>query len=62
MTTISSSPNIARGSVRDYLTGAGIPTDSVTAKGFGKTQPVASNDTAAAGSRIGAWNWSSPAN
>src|SRR5579872_4636098 len=33
------------GSVRDYLTGAGIPTTSVTAKGFGKTQPVASNDT-----------------
>jgi outer membrane protein OmpA-like peptidoglycan-associated protein len=34
-------------SVRDYLTGAGIPTESVTAKGFGKTEPVASNDTAA---------------
>jgi outer membrane protein OmpA-like peptidoglycan-associated protein len=34
-------------SVRDYLTGAGIPTESVTAKGFGKTGPVASNDTAA---------------
>jgi outer membrane protein OmpA-like peptidoglycan-associated protein len=34
-------------SVRDYLTGAGIPTDSVTARGFGKTGPVASNDTAA---------------
>ena len=32
-------------SVRDYLTQAGIPTASVTAKGFGKTQPVASNDT-----------------
>ena len=48
------------GSVRDYLTGAGIPTASVTAKGFGKTQPVASNDTPPAGSRIGAWNWSSP--
>ena len=32
-------------SVRDYLTHAGIPVDSVTAKGFGKTQPVASNDT-----------------
>jgi len=31
-------------SVRDYLTQAGIPTASVTAKGFGKTQPVASND------------------
>jgi outer membrane protein OmpA-like peptidoglycan-associated protein len=33
------------GSVRDYLTGAGIPTTSVTAKGFGKTGPVASNET-----------------
>ena len=33
-------------SVRDYLTGAGIPETSVTAKGFGKTEPVASNDTA----------------
>jgi outer membrane protein OmpA-like peptidoglycan-associated protein len=35
------------GSVRDYLTHAGIPMNSVTAKGFGKTQPVASNDTTA---------------
>jgi outer membrane protein OmpA-like peptidoglycan-associated protein len=34
-------------SVRDYLTNAGIPVNSVTAKGFGKTQPVASNDTTA---------------
>jgi outer membrane protein OmpA-like peptidoglycan-associated protein len=34
-------------SVRDYLTGAGIPSDSITAKGFGKTQPVASNGTSA---------------
>src|SRR5579863_3904124 len=34
-------------SVRHYLTGAGIPTASVTSKGFGKTEPVASNDTAA---------------
>ncbi len=34
-------------SVRNYLTGAGIPTASVTAKGFGKTEPVATNDTAA---------------
>jgi outer membrane protein OmpA-like peptidoglycan-associated protein len=34
-------------SVRDYLTGAGIPEASVTAKGFGKTEPVASNDTSA---------------
>ena len=34
-------------SVRDYLTQAGIAESSVTAKGFGKTQPVASNDTSA---------------
>jgi outer membrane protein OmpA-like peptidoglycan-associated protein len=33
--------------VRDYLTHAGIPTNSVSAKGFGKTQPVASNETTA---------------
>jgi outer membrane protein OmpA-like peptidoglycan-associated protein len=33
--------------VRDYLTGAGMATGSVTSQGFGKTQPVASNDTAA---------------
>jgi outer membrane protein OmpA-like peptidoglycan-associated protein len=32
---------------RDYLTQAGIPVSSITAKGFGKTQPVASNDTTA---------------
>jgi len=31
--------------VRNYLNQAGIPADSVTAKGFGKTKPVASNDT-----------------
>jgi outer membrane protein OmpA-like peptidoglycan-associated protein len=35
------------GSVRDYLTQAGIAPDSVTAKGFGKTQPVSSNNTSA---------------
>jgi outer membrane protein OmpA-like peptidoglycan-associated protein len=35
------------GSVSDYLTQSGIPADSVTARGFGKTQPVATNDTAA---------------
>ena len=34
------------GSVRDYLTGTGIPSDSVSARGFGKTQPVATNKTA----------------
>jgi outer membrane protein OmpA-like peptidoglycan-associated protein len=32
-------------SVRDYLTNAGIPAASVTAKGLGETLPVASNDT-----------------
>jgi outer membrane protein OmpA-like peptidoglycan-associated protein len=34
-------------SVRDYLTSTGISADSVTAKGLGKTLPVATNDTAA---------------
>ena len=34
------------GAVRDYLTQAGMAASSVTAKGLGKTQPVASNDTA----------------
>ena len=33
-------------SVRDYLTKAGLSMDSVTSKGFGKTMPVASNETA----------------
>ena len=33
-------------SVRDYLIQQGMPVSSVTTKGFGKTQPVASNDTA----------------
>jgi outer membrane protein OmpA-like peptidoglycan-associated protein len=33
-------------SVRGYLTEQGMPVTSVTAKGFGKAQPVASNDTA----------------
>jgi outer membrane protein OmpA-like peptidoglycan-associated protein len=32
--------------VRAYLVGQGMAAGSVTAKGFGKTQPVASNDTA----------------
>jgi hypothetical protein len=31
--------------VRDYLTQQGMASSSVTTKGFGKTQPVASNDT-----------------
>jgi outer membrane protein OmpA-like peptidoglycan-associated protein len=33
-------------SVRDYLVQQGMPSSSVTAKGFGKTRPVDSNDTA----------------
>jgi outer membrane protein OmpA-like peptidoglycan-associated protein len=33
-------------SVREYLTAQGMASGSVTSKGFGKTQPVASNDTA----------------
>jgi outer membrane protein OmpA-like peptidoglycan-associated protein len=33
-------------SVRDFLVQQGVAGSSVTAKGFGKTQPVASNDTA----------------
>jgi len=31
--------------VRDFLIQQGVPAASVTARGFGKTQPVASNDT-----------------
>jgi outer membrane protein OmpA-like peptidoglycan-associated protein len=31
--------------VRDYLTKEGIPASSTTAAGFGKTRPIASNDT-----------------
>jgi outer membrane protein OmpA-like peptidoglycan-associated protein len=31
--------------VRSYLTQQGVPESSTTAKGYGKTQPVASNDT-----------------
>jgi outer membrane protein OmpA-like peptidoglycan-associated protein len=34
------------GSVRDYLATEGVPGASMTARGFGKSQPVASNDTA----------------
>ncbi len=33
--------------VRGYLTGQGIASDNVTAKGFGKENPVATNDTSA---------------
>jgi outer membrane protein OmpA-like peptidoglycan-associated protein len=32
-------------SVRDYLAQQGVPVSSMTAQGFGKAQPVASNDT-----------------
>jgi outer membrane protein OmpA-like peptidoglycan-associated protein len=32
-------------SVRDFLAEQGVPASSITAKGFGKTQPVASNET-----------------
>jgi outer membrane protein OmpA-like peptidoglycan-associated protein len=34
------------GAVRDYLVQAGMAAGSVTSRGFGKTQPVASNDSA----------------
>jgi outer membrane protein OmpA-like peptidoglycan-associated protein len=34
-------------SVRDYLANQNIPAASMTSQGFGETQPVASNDTAA---------------
>lgn len=34
-------------SVRDYLTAQGVPAAMITAVGFGKAQPVASNDSAA---------------
>ena len=33
-------------SVRSYLTHQGVPEASTTAEGFGKTRPIASNDTA----------------
>src|SRR5579864_9399250 len=33
-------------SVRDFLAEQGVPGSAITARGFGKTQPVASNDTA----------------
>ena len=35
------------GGVRDYLISQGLALDNVTARGFGKENPVASNDTAA---------------
>ena len=33
-------------SVRDYLVGQGVGSTSITARGFGESQPVATNDTA----------------
>jgi outer membrane protein OmpA-like peptidoglycan-associated protein len=33
------------GAVRDYLVQQGIPADTIVARGLGKTQPVAGNDT-----------------
>jgi outer membrane protein OmpA-like peptidoglycan-associated protein len=33
--------------VRNYVTGQGVPASTVTAAGLGKSNPVASNDTAA---------------
>jgi outer membrane protein OmpA-like peptidoglycan-associated protein len=33
-------------SVRDYLVGQGVSSASITARGFGESQPVATNDTA----------------
>jgi outer membrane protein OmpA-like peptidoglycan-associated protein len=33
------------GSVRDYLAQAGVPASTITARGFGKSQPVAANET-----------------
>ncbi len=35
------------GAVRDYLVHQGVGTDSVSAKGFGDTMPVATNDNSA---------------
>jgi outer membrane protein OmpA-like peptidoglycan-associated protein len=35
------------GSVRDYLVQEGVPTQSVSARGFGNTMPVATNDNSA---------------
>src|ERR1700691_3518562 len=42
--TLSENP---AGSVRDYLVQEGVATSSVSAKGFGNTLPVASNDNSA---------------
>ena len=45
------------GAVRDYLTQQGVSRDAISSQGFGKTQPVASNDTALDGSRTAGWIW-----
>jgi outer membrane protein OmpA-like peptidoglycan-associated protein len=34
------------GAVRDYLVEQGVQAETVTSRGFGKTKPVATNDTA----------------
>jgi len=39
-------------SVRDFLVHEGIVTSSITSRGFGKSQPVATNDTAAGRQQI----------
>ena len=46
MTTIRRLSEQRGAAVRDYLTQQGMAASSVTTKGLGKTQPVASNDTA----------------
>src|SRR5690606_19373598 len=33
-------------SVKDFLTGAGIPANRLTSEGYGETQPISSNNTA----------------
>ena len=36
---------VERSDVRDFLAQQGVPGGSISARGFGKTQPAASNDT-----------------
>jgi len=36
---------VRAGGVRDYLVSQGVPADSISSTGFGKTQPIATNDT-----------------
>jgi outer membrane protein OmpA-like peptidoglycan-associated protein len=47
-------------SVRDYLVQQGVSSSAVTAKGFGNSLAVASNDNSAAGSRTGELSFSCP--